>query len=78
LKLTQFTNPLSGEKGSVFDLGKMWSLVLGVGVILIVLNLGQRIAGTVAGKLPGGISPGFSQPLVAQPVAVENAKRIYQ
>ena len=79
MKLTEFQNPLSGGKGNVFDLGQIWSLILGVGVILLVFNIGQKFAGAVASKLPGGFAPGFSQPLVAAPVGVaENPKRIYQ
>ena len=79
MKLTEFQNPLSGTKGSVTDVGGLWSLVLGVGVILLVFNIGQKFASAVAGKLPGGMSAGFSQPLVAAPAGpVENAKRIYQ
>lgn len=74
MKLTQFENPLSGQKGSIFDIGKLWSMILGVGIILITINIGQRFASGVAGRLPGGVQPGFSGPLVAQPAAVSNVR----
>jgi hypothetical protein len=74
LKLTEFTNPLSGDKGNVFDFGKLWSMILGVGVLLIIFNVGQKMASTVAGRLPGGVKAGFDSPIVNQPQAVSSAR----
>jgi hypothetical protein len=74
MKLTEFENPVSGSKGSVFDVGKLWSMILGVGVIFVVINIGQKLAGLVAGRLPGGVGVGLSQPLVAQPQAASNIR----
>lgn len=76
MKLGQFTNPLSGNKGSVTDISGIWSLVLGAGVLFVILNLGQKLATTVTGKLPGGIRPGLDSPLVNSP-AIAQPRRFY-
>lgn len=59
-KLTDFENPLSGKKGSIFSFSDWWSLVLGMMVILIVAWGGQKLASTVTGNLPGGVGAGFA------------------
>jgi hypothetical protein len=52
-KLTDFTNPISGKTQSLFDLGGLWSLVLGVVVLLVVIGTGQKAANAIDGKIPG-------------------------
>lgn len=52
-KLTEFENPLTGKRQSLFDLGGMWSLILGVIVLLFITGTGQNIARTISNKVPG-------------------------
>lgn len=75
-KLGDFTNPLSGNKGSVTDIKGLWSLVLGAGVLFVIFNLGQKLAYAVTGKLPGGIRPGLDRPIVETPSSAPT-RRIY-
>jgi hypothetical protein len=51
-KLTQFENPFSGKKASIFDFGQIWSMILGVFVMFFVFAMGQRVAGTVSSRVP--------------------------
>jgi hypothetical protein len=44
MKLSSYENPISGEKGNLFDLGKVWSEVLGVAVLVMIFIFGQKIA----------------------------------
>lgn len=39
-KLGEFTNPLSGQKGSIFNLGQLASMILGVLVLLVTFGAG--------------------------------------
>lgn len=52
-KLTEFTNPINGKTQSLFDLGGMWSLILGVVVLLFVVGTGQNVARGISNKIPG-------------------------
>lgn len=51
-KLTEFQNPLSGSKGNLFDIGNLWSSILGVFVLIFVFAMGEKLAKTVSGKIP--------------------------
>lgn len=66
MKITEFENPMSGKKGNVTRFSDWWGLILGVGVLLVVFNLGQRIANIFTRRVPGNISPGFTQPVFGQ------------
>lgn len=75
-KLTDFTNPISGKTQSLFDMGGMWNLILGVIVMLFVLGTGQKLAGAVSNKIPGiDTSPEriFKDPVV---VMQQTTKRV--
>jgi hypothetical protein len=78
VNLASFENPLSGEKGSVTSLSDWKNLIMGVFVILIVFNLGQRLAGWFSSKVPG-TGVGFSSPVMGTaPAAAGVAYGIYQ
>lgn len=66
-KLTEFTNPLSGNKGNVFDFGSLWSNVLGVFVLIIVFAFGQKLAGVVSKKVPV-VATSIQDPFTPAPV----------
>jgi hypothetical protein len=64
-KLTEFQNPISGKTGNLFDLGNLWQMILGVVVFMGVFAVGEKIAGSVNGKIPGvSTQPG---PIFASP-----------
>jgi len=44
MKLSTYQNPISGRSGNLFDLGGLWSLILGVFVIILVWIGGQKLA----------------------------------
>lgn len=75
MKLTEFENPLSGEKGNIFDLSKLWSLILGVFVFMFVVATGQRVASIVSGKLP--FVDTTIDPLTRQNVAMAPSREIF-
>lgn len=51
-KITDFTNPLTGQKGNVFDLTGIWNMILGVVIFLFVFAMGQNVANKLGGKVP--------------------------
>lgn len=65
MKLTQFTNPVNGQKGDLTNLGTLWSLVLGVIVFLAVFAFGEKIFGQVNGRT-GGIVGNPTDPFPPQ------------
>lgn len=55
MKLSDFTkatDPLNGKTTSVFDVGEIWSKVLGVVLMIVVFAAGQNVANWIGGKLP--------------------------
>jgi hypothetical protein len=52
MKLTEFENPLTGKRDNIFDLGGLWSKVLGVVMLFIVFAAGQNLTNLVGSKLP--------------------------
>lgn len=50
-KAGQFTLP-TGATGNVFSISSMWSLILGVFVLLLTFALGQNLARKVSGAVP--------------------------
>lgn len=49
---TKATDPLSGKSTSIFDVGEIWSKVLGVVLMIVVFAAGQNVANWVGGRLP--------------------------
>ena len=74
MKLTQYENPFSGKKENIFDLGGMFSKILGIVVMFFVIATGQNIAKTVSNKTKLDTT---IEPLVTRPVKTTFAKRIY-
>lgn len=54
-KLGDFTNPVTGQRGSITDLGGILSMVKGVVVLLAVFGIGSWLFGTVKRMAPGGL-----------------------
>lgn len=67
-KLTDFQNPLSGKTQSIFDIGGIWSLALGAGVLLFITSVGQKLLGGIHNRVPS--IPGQPGPLFSTPVVV--------
>lgn len=68
MKLTQFTNPLSGNKGKITDIGGLWENILGVFVLLFVFAMGQNLANQVTKRVPAidtRLEPIVNQPTVS-------------
>jgi hypothetical protein len=66
-KLTQFENPFSGKKASIFDFSQIWSMILGVFIMFFVFAMGQRVANTVSTRLP--VVDTSIEPIIRQPQA---------
>ena len=49
-KLTEYENPITGKKENIFDLGGLFSKVVGVVVMLFIFATGQNLAKTVSSK----------------------------
>jgi hypothetical protein len=43
LKISDYENPFTGKESNLFDIGKLFSLLLGVVVLILVFVFGQRI-----------------------------------
>lgn len=52
-KLTTFTNPISGTRSSLFNVGNLLSMVLGVVVLLAVFNVGTNLFNRARRFVPG-------------------------
>lgn len=74
-KLTQFENPFSGKKASIFDIGQIWSMILGVFIMFFVFAMGQRVAGTVSQKVP--LVDTTIEPIVTQPAKSSQIQKVY-
>jgi hypothetical protein len=46
------TNPFSGTKTSIFNIGQIWSYILGVIMLFVVFAMGQRGASVLSSKVP--------------------------
>lgn len=73
-KLANFTTP-TGVQGNLFDLGSIWSLVLGSVVLLATFAMGQNVARAVTGKVPA-IDTTPEKPFRDVPVKSESQKRV--
>lgn len=74
-KLTEFQNPFSGQKGSIFDIGQLWSMILGVFVLFLVFALGQNVARRVSGAVPFADTT-VEKPWADPPQVQTNTKRV--
>jgi len=69
LKLAEFENPITGKRGSLFDLAELWRLVLGVFVLLFVIAMGQNVARAVSSRvkvIDTNIEPIINSPKIVQ------------
>lgn len=75
MKLDKYENPLTGKTDSIFDLGSLFSKVLGVVVMFFIIATGQNVASKISSKVPVDTT---IEPLTRQPVVnTGNTKRIY-
>lgn len=74
MKLSNYENPLTGKKENLFDIGSMFSKVLGVVVMFFVVATGQNLARTIGSKTKLDTSV---EPLITRPMAESNPKRVY-
>lgn len=44
MKLSNYENPVSGSKSSLFNIGNLWAQILGVFVFIMVFIFGQKLA----------------------------------
>jgi hypothetical protein len=50
MKLSSYENPISGTRGNLFNIGNLWSQILGVVVLVMVFVFGQKLADMAFGK----------------------------
>lgn len=74
MKLSQYENPITGKTENLFDLGGMFSKILGVVVMFFIIATGQNLAKTVSSKTKLDTS---IDPIINIPVANANQKRVY-
>jgi hypothetical protein len=43
MKISDYENPFTGRESNLFDIGKLFSLFLGVIVLILVFMFGERI-----------------------------------
>lgn len=55
-KITDYKNPVTGQKGNIFNVKDIWSQVLGVVVIFFVYSLGRQTSNFIEGKSGGKIN----------------------
>lgn len=70
MKLTEFVNPISGQKGNLTDLKGLWSLVLGVIVMFAVFGTGQMLTRKIQSKVPG-VDMTVEDPITRQPTGLQ-------
>lgn len=74
MKLTDITNPVSGSKGNAFSFDFWWSNILGVFFLLVIFNVGQKLASKVTGLSGGYVGSGFvTNPLGSDVVSSASA-----
>jgi hypothetical protein len=44
MKLSTYENPISGKSSNLFDVGNIWSQILGVFVFILIFIFGQKLA----------------------------------
>jgi len=44
MKLSSYENPISGNRGNIFNIGNLWSQILGVFVLIMVFIFGSKLA----------------------------------
>lgn len=73
--LTKFRAPFIGS-GDITKFSDLWSIVLGVGVMIMVFGLGQRFAKVVGGQLPG-VPATMEKPWGTEQEKEKPKKRLY-
>lgn len=76
MKLTQFKDPITGEKGDITNFGDMIQRVLGVIAILGIVAAGQRGAQAIEDASKGRIDTSPDK-LVAEREAKKQGIRVY-
>jgi predicted solute-binding protein len=66
MKLTEFENPLTGKKSNLFDVGSLWSQILGVVMLFVVFAMGQNVARKISSKVPAIDTT--IEPIISRPV----------
>lgn len=67
--LTQYENPVSGEKGNLLNLRDWWGMILGAGVLVVVWRLGNRLVDAVTRYVPFGGVMGAAAAASSKPAA---------
>lgn len=73
--LTVATNPFSGTRTSIFNLGQIWSYVLGVFMLFFVFAMGQKVAGVTSRKVPAIDTT--IEPIIKQPATTGTLSKVY-
>jgi hypothetical protein len=73
-KLTQYENPITGKKEDLFDIGGIFSKVVGVVIMLFVVATGQNLARNISGKTKLDTS---LDPFIDRPAPVKKTSRVY-
>jgi hypothetical protein len=70
-KLTDYRNPISGQKGSLTNVGDMFGLVKGAVVLMLVYAAGAWLLAKIRGAVPARLSglAGGGRPAAADPGA---------
>jgi len=43
MKISDYENPFNGKESNLFDIGKLFSLLLGIVVLILLFMFGERI-----------------------------------
>jgi hypothetical protein len=43
MKISDYESPFTGKESNLFDIGRLWSLFLGVVVLILIFMFGERI-----------------------------------
>lgn len=68
-KLGDFTNPLSGSKGNVFNIGQMGSMIIGVVAMLAAFGIGTFLFNSAKRLAPGPLGGMLGQSNIFNPAA---------
>lgn len=74
MKLTNYENPITGKTENLFDLGGMFSKIVGVVVMFFVVATGQNLAKTISSKTKLDTS---INPLIDYPVQSKTSSKRY-
>ncbi|MBX6773020.1 MAG: hypothetical protein IRY83_14925 [Chloroflexi bacterium] len=79
-KLTDFENPISGDKGNIFDLHQLWQYALGGVVVLASFGVASWLYNRVraalgAAPVVGPVATQLLSPLPGTVVATNNGRK---